>query len=540
MAKKISFSSEVYESLRKGVIKTASAVKVTLGPRGRAAVIDKGWGAPSITTDGASVCEDIELENGIENMGAALLKEAAKKTADYAGDGTTTATVLAEAIFLEGLKKVVAGVDAMALARGIKACTDAVVKQLHKDRKQIDPANRDDIMRVATIAANGDERIAHTITEAMMKAGKDGVVTVEDGKGLETELKHVEGMQFDRGYLSPYFITNPEAMEVVLKEPWILIHEDKISSVKKLVPLMEKVAKTKKPLLVIAEDVEGEALALLVVNKLKGILECAAVKAPGYGERRKAMLGDIAVLTGGKAIFKDLGIDLETVGFEYLGRAKKITIDADNTTIFEGAGDSKAIADAIEQIRREYEKSDSEYDKEKLQERMAKLAGGICEIEVGAATETEMKAKKTLTENALAAVRAAIEEGILPGGGVGLIRARSALDKLKLQGDEVYAREIFYKALTAPLGQIAANAGFDPGIAISKVSEGKGDFGFNAEKLRFEKLFEAGIVDPVKVTRSALQNAGSVAALLLTTSVTVGELPEKEVPSGMRCPSGMM
>jgi len=523
--KQLTFDVDAREAVKQGVMKLARAVKSTLGPRGRNALLDKGWGAPTVTKDGVTVAEEIELKDPYENMGVQLVKEAASKTSDVAGDGTTTATVLAEAFFLEGLKYITAGADAMAITRGMRKAVDKVVKKLEEISQEV--KGQDEIQHVAAIAANGDMQIGKMIAEAMEKVGKDGVITVEEGKSLETTVDVVEGMQFDRGFLSPHFITNPEEMKVELENCYILVHEDKISSAKGLVPLLEKVARTKKPLLVIAEDVEGEALATLVVNKLRGVLQCAAVKAPGYGDRRKAMLQDIAILTGASAIFKDLGIELENVQLSHLGVAKKVTIDADNTTIVEGAGDTKAIQGRIEQIRKEIETTTSDYDREKLQERLAKLAGGVAQINVGAATETEMKEKKARVEDALHATRAAVEEGIVPGGGVALIRAMSALDDLKLEGDEAFGVEVIRKGLPRPLMCIAENAGIEGAVAAKKVMASSGNFGYDADRNEFCDLVERGIIDPTKVTRCALQNGLSVATVLLTTNVLVSEIPEK-------------
>ncbi len=528
-AKKLVFDTDARQALLTGVEKLARAVKSTLGPRGRNAILDKSWGAPTVTKDGVSVAEEIELADKNENMGAQLVKEAASKTSDAAGDGTTTATVLTEAIFKEGYRNVVAGADAMALARGIRKAVDAVVAEL---KKMSTPVKGDEEIRnVAAVSANNDHEVGRMLAEAMQKVGRDGVITVEEGKGIETSVDVVEGMQFDRGYLSPHFVTSPETMECVLEKPLVLISEEKISNVTKLVPLLEKVAKTKRPLLIIAEDVEGDALATLVVNKLRGILSVCAVKAPGYGDRRKAMLQDLGILTSGKVFTKDLGIDLESISIADLGTAKKITIDNDNTTIIEGAGKTADIQARIAQIRKEIETTTSDYDREKLQERLAKLAGGVAQINVGAATESEMKERKARIEDALHATRAAIEEGILPGGGVALIRARSVIDGLKLKGDEATGAEIVKSALAEPLRQIVRNAGEQPAVVLSKVEKGKGNFGFNADKMEYEDLFAAGVLDPTKVTRTALQNAASVAVLLLTCDAAVSEIPSKEEPA---------
>ncbi|HHT9110794.1 MAG TPA: chaperonin GroEL, partial [Candidatus Brocadiaceae bacterium] len=506
MAKQLAFDEEARSAIARGVSKLARAVKVTLGPRGRNAVLDKGYGSPTVTKDGVSVAEEIELKNPYENTGARLVREAASKTSDIAGDGTTTATVLTEAIFLEGLKCVTSGADPMALNRGMRKALDKVVDKLKEMSKKI--KNQAEIASIGSIAANNDAEIGKMIADAMDKVGKDGVITVEEGKGLETSVDVVEGMQFDRGYLSPHFVTNPDTLEVEFKDPYILIYEDKISTVKGLVPLLEKIAKTGKSLLIVAEDVDGEALATLVVNKLRGTISCAAVKSPGYGDRRKAMLDDIAVLTEGKPIFKDLGIQLENIDIRDLGRAKKVTVDADNTTIVQGAGSSDAIQGRIKQIRKEIEITTSDYDREKLQERLAKLAGGVAQIFVGAATESEMKEKKARVEDALHATRAAIEEGILPGGGVALLRAAEALDAIKLKGDEAMGVDIVRKALSTPAKQIFKNAGLEGSVVVKKIMESNDKaFGYDAEKETYCNLMEAGVIDPTKVARSALQNA---------------------------------
>jgi chaperonin GroEL len=528
MAKKqLAFDALAREKLKTGVAKLSRAVKVTLGPKGRNAVLDKGWGSPTVTKDGVTVAKEIELEDKYENMGAQLVKEVASKTSDVAGDGTTTATILAEAIFIEGLKNVAAGADQMSISRGVKTAVDKVVEHLKKASRPVE--GKKEIMQIGTIAANGDAEIGKLLAEAMDKVGKDGVITVEEGKSLTTELKVVEGMQFDRGYLSPHFITNPDAMEVVLEEPFILIYEEKISNIKKLIPLLEKISKSGKPLLVIAEEVEGEALATLVVNKLRGTFPCAAVKAPGYGDRRKSMLEDIAILTGGRAIFKDLGIELDSIQIKDLGRARKVTITSENTTIVEGAGSAADISARVKQIRKETEETDSDYDREKLQERLAKLAGGVAQISVGAATETEMKERKSRIEDALHATRAAVEEGVLPGGGVALLRAISALDKLKLDGDENIGVDIVRRALSAPAKQLVENAGYEGSVAVKKILASKDEgFGFDADKGEYVNMFEAGIIDPTKVVRHALINASSVASLLLTTEALVTEVPKEE------------
>jgi chaperonin GroEL len=529
VAKQMVFDDEARQPLLAGVTKLARAVRSTLGPRGRNAVLDKGWGSPKVTKDGVTVAEDIELEDAYENLGAQLVKEAASKTNDVAGDGTTTATVLAEAIFREGLKMISAGADPMALQRGILKATDAVVEAIKKLATPINEKNKTEIKQVATIAGNGDTSIGEVLADAFLKVGKDGVITVEEGKQAETTVEVVEGMQFDRGYLSPHFVTNADDQTVELENCHILIYEEKISNAKSLVPLLEAISKAAKPLLIIAEDVEGEALATLVVNKMRGILNVAAVKAPGYGDRRKAMLGDLAVLTGGTAIFKDLGIQLDAVKLTDLGRAKKIIIDAENTTIVGGAGKKPDIDGRAEQIRREIEVTDSDYDREKLQERLAKLAGGVAQINCGAATETEMKERKALLEDAKAATQAALEEGIVPGGGVALIRSEKALDKLELKGDEALGVKIIRNVLDYPLRSIAGNAGVDGAVVVNRVRNLKGkNEGYDADKAQYCDLVAAGIIDPAKVVRTALQNAASVAALLLTTESLVTEIPKEE------------
>jgi chaperonin GroEL len=525
-AKMIAFDQEAREALRRGVQKLARAVRVTLGPRGRNVILQKSFGSPTVTKDGVTVAKEIELEDKYENMGARLVREVASKTSDVAGDGTTTATVLAEAIFVEGLKAVVSGVNPMLMKRGIDRAVSDVIEQLRK--MAIPVKGKQEMAQVASIAANGDEDIGNIIAEAMEKVGKDGVITVEEGKGLKTEVEFVEGMQFDRGYLSPYFVTDPQRMECVLEEPYILIHEKKISNVRDLIPLLEKVANTGKPLLVIAEDVEGEALATLVINKLRGTFKCCAVKAPGYGDRRKAMLEDIAILTGGKALFEDLGIKLESVQLSDLGRAKQVKVDKDNTTIIEGAGSTQAIRGRIEQIRREIEEATSDYDREKLEERLAKLAGGVAKIMVGAATESEMKERKARVEDALHATRAAVEEGILPGGGVALLRASQKVKAKGLLEDEEVGYQIVVRACRAPLMQIAENAGQDGGVVCAKVADMEGNMGYDARLDRYVDMVEAGIIDPAKVTRCALENAASVATLLLTSDALVAEIPKKE------------
>jgi chaperonin GroEL len=533
VAKLLAYDEEARQKLASGVSKLARAVRSTLGPRGRNAVIDKGWGSPTVTKDGVTVAEEIELSDPYENMGAQLVKEAASKTSDAAGDGTTTATVLAEAIFKEGLKALASGADPMALKRGIEKAVEQVVEGIKSQAKTVSN-DKTEITMVATIAANNDKSIGEKLAEAFARVGNDGVITVEEGKGFETTVEVVEGMQFDRGYLSPHFVTDPDRMEVILEDAYILIHEEKISTPKVLIPLLEQIAKANRPLLVIAEDVESEALATLVVNKLRGILQVAAVKAPGYGDRRKAMLEDIAVLTGGKAIFKDLGIDLENVKLADLGRARKIIIDSETTTIVEGHGAPEAIKGRTELIRREITQTDSEYDREKLQERLAKLAGGVAQINVGAATETEMKERKALVEDALHATRAAIEEGIVPGGGTCLIRAAKVLDGLKLEGDEALGAQIVRRALEQPARFIAENAGLDGAVVVSKIQKSsEPNYGYNAETETWGDLVQSGVVDPAKVSRTALQNAASVAGLLLTTEAIVIEKKEKKAePAG--------
>ncbi len=541
-AKELSFSQNARNSILNGVNLLADAVKVTLGPRGRNVVIEKTFGSPTITKDGVTVAKEIELENKFENMGAQMVKEVASKTSDVAGDGTTTATVLAQAIYREGIKLVAAGHNPMDLKRGIDKAVEVAVEGLKKMSKPT--KEKTEIAQVGTISANGDSTIGEIIAEAMEKVGKEGVITVEEAKGMETTLDVVEGMQFDRGYLSPYFVTDPERMECVLEDAFILIHEKKISSMKDLLPILEKIAKMGKPLVIIAEDVEGEALATLVVNKLRGTLHACAVKAPGFGDRRKAMLEDIAVLTGGKMIAEELGIKLENVDLGDLGRAKRVVIDKDNTTIVEGAGSKDAIEGRIKQIRTQIEETTSDYDREKLQERLAKLAGGVAVINVGAATETELKEKKARVEDALHATRAAVEEGIVPGGGVTYVRLLSDLDKIELEGDQQFGVNIVKKALEEPIRLIASNAGVDGSIVLQKVKEGSGAFGFNAATETYEDLMKAGIIDPTKVTRTALQNAASIASLMLTTEALVAEKPKEEkgagMPGGMHGMEGMM
>jgi chaperonin GroEL len=542
-AKMLAFDADARKSLLAGVTKLSRAVKATLGPRGRNAVLDKGWGSPTITKDGVTVAEEVELKDKYENIGAKLVKEAATKTSDVAGDGTTTATVLAEAIFKEGYRNLTAGADAMALARGIRKAVDAVVADLKKRSRPIDATRKDDIANVASISANNDREIGNIMADAFMRVGKDGVITVEEGKGLETYVDVVEGMQFDRGYLSPNFITNPDEMTVELEKAFVLVYEEKISSATKLIPLLEKVQKAKRPLLIIAEDVESEALATLVVNKLRGILNVAAVKAPGYGDRRKAMLEDIAILTGGEAIMKDLGIELDKIEIDQLGQAKLVRIDNDNTTIIEGAGESKSIKARIEQIRREIDVTTSDYDREKLQERLAKLAGGVAQINVGAATEAELKEKKARIEDALHATRAAVEEGVVPGGGVAFIRAMKSINggaNLNTEGDEALGVKIVRAAMTAPLKQIAENAGTSGSVVVRRVMESKDNDGWNALTGDFVDVVKAGIITPTKVERTALQNAAEVAVLLLTTDCIICEAPkkDKEGPGG-HGPEGM-
>jgi len=538
--KELAFESDARASLLAGVEKLAAAVKPTLGPRGRNAVIDKSWGGPTVTKDGVTVAEEIDLINKNENLGAKLVKEAASKTSKIAGDGTTTATVLTEALFKEAYKNLAAGADAMALNRGMQQAAKVVTDKLASLSKPIDITKADDIINIASVSANNDLEIGKIMADAFQRVGKDGVITVEEGKSFETTVEFVEGMQFDRGYLSPHFATDTENMVCELEKPFILVYEEKISNVAKLVPLLEKVANAKKQLLIIAEDVESEALATLVVNKLKGVLQVAAVKAPGYGDRRKAMLQDIAVLTGAEPIFKDLGIEMENISIKQLGQAKKVTINNDNTIIIEGAGSQQGINGRIKQIKDEIEITTSDYDREKLQERLSKLTGGVAQINVGAASEVEMKERKARIEDALHATRAAIEEGIVPGGGVALIRCIDAAKKLKLTGDEQTGADILAKALSMPCYYIAYNAGATPNLVVNKVAEGKGGFGYNADKDKYEDLLKAGIVDPAKVTRIALQNAVSIAGLLLTTDCLVTEKPkEKEEMPGGRGGPGM-
>ena len=525
-AKEIKYDTKAREAILKGVDTLAEAVKVTLGPKGRNVILEKSWGSPNITKDGVTVAKEIELEDKFENMGAQMVKEVASKTSDVAGDGTTTATLLAQSIYHEGSKLVTAGANPMALKRGIERAVDTVVEEL---KKMSNPTKeQQEISQVGTISANNDTTIGNIIAEAMSKVGKEGVITVEEAKSMETTLEIVEGMQFDRGYLSPYFVTDAEKMEASLEEPYILLHEKKISNMKDMVPLLEQIAKMGKPLLIIAEDVEGEALATLVVNKLRGTLKVAAVKAPGFGDRRKAMLEDIGILTGGKVISEDLGLKLENVSLNDLGTAKTISIDKDNTTIVDGGGSRADLEGRVKQIRTQIDDTTSDYDREKLQERLAKLIGGVAVINVGAATETEMKEKKARVEDALNATRAAVEEGIVPGGGIALIRCIGVLEKLKLEGDEQLGVNIVKRALEDPARQIANNAGLEGSVVVEKVKEKTGAFGLNAETCQYEDLVKAGIIDPTKVVRFALQNAASVAALMLTTEAMVAEKPKKE------------
>ena len=539
MAKQIIYGEQSRQAILRGVNQLADAVKVTLGPKGRNVVLDKKFGSPTITKDGVTVAKEIDLKDPLENMGAQMVREVASKTSDTAGDGTTTATVLAQAIYREGAKNVVAGANPMELKRGIEKAVEAIVAEIKKMSRAV---KGNMIAQVGTISANGDSTIGNIIAEAMDKVGKDGVITVEESKTLETSLDVVEGMQFDRGYLSAYFVTDPERMEVVLENPVILIHEKKIASMKDLLPVLEQVARLGRPLLIVAEEVEGEALATLVVNKLRGTLQVAAVKAPGFGDRRKAMLEDIAILTGGRAITEDLGIKLENIKLEDLGKAKKVTIDKDNTTIVEGAGTSSAIEGRVKQIRAQVEETTSDYDREKLQERLAKLVGGVAVIKVGAATETEMKEKKARVEDAMHATKAAVEEGIVAGGGVALVRGGKALDSLKLEGDQAVGLNIIKRAIEEPMRHIAANAGAEGSIVVAKVKEMKQDEGFNAQTETYEDLVKAGVIDPAKVVRNALQNASSIASLLLTTEALVSEIPEekKEAAGGGHSHGGGM
>ncbi len=529
MAKQMVFDDEARQALLAGISKLARAVKSTLGPRGRNAVLDKGWGSPKVTKDGVTVAEDIDLEDAYENLGAQLVKEAASKTNDVAGDGTTTATVLAEAIFREGLKMIAAGADPMALSRGIHKAVEAVSKSILSMATPINEKNKKELMQIATIAGNNDPTIGNVLAEAFLKVGKDGVITVEEGKQAETTVDVVEGMQFDRGFLSPHFVTDADTQTCELENPLILLFEEKISSAKNLVPLLEAISKASKPLVIVAEDIDGEALATLVVNKLRGIVQSVAIKAPGYGDRRKAIMGDLAALTGGQAIFKDLGISLDSVKLSDLGRAKKVIVTAENTTIVSGGGSKAAIDGRAEQIRAEIENTDSDYDREKLQERLAKIAGGVAQINVGAATETEMKERKALIDDAKSAVQAALAEGIVPGGGVALLRSEKVIEKMDLTGDEKLGAAIVKNSLRYPLEAIAANAGVDGPVVVNRVRQMKGkNDGYDADKEEYCDLVSAGVIDPAKVVRTALQNAASVAALLLTTESLITEIPKAE------------
>ena len=540
-AKNIQYSSDARASLKRGVDQLADAVKVTLGPKGRNVVIDKKFGAPTVTKDGVTVAKEIELENPLENMGAQMVREVASKTSDVAGDGTTTATVLAQAIVREGMKNVAAGANPMDLKRGIELAVTKVVEGLKELSKPVDKTSKKEIAQVGAISANNDTLIGDLIADAMMKVGTDGVITVEEAKGTDTQIDVVEGMQFDRGYLSPYFVTDAETMEAVLENPMILIHDKKISSMKDLLPILEKVAQTGSPILVISEDVEGEALATLVVNKLRGTLRVAAVKAPGFGDRRKAMLEDIAILTGGTVISEEQGYKLENATISYMGKAKKVSIDKDNTTIVEGAGKKEDIKKRINEIKAQIEKTTSDYDREKLQERLAKLSGGVAVLKIGAATEVEMKEKKARVEDALHATRAAVEEGIVPGGGVAYLRAATKLSNVKTENeDQNTGVEIVRRALEEPIRQIVANAGLEPSVIVNKVKEGKDDYGFNAYNEQYENLIKSGVIDPTKVSRTALENAASVAALLLTTEATIVEKPEEKKAMPAMPPGGGM
>lgn len=525
-AKMIAFDQEAQEAMRRGVTKLARAVKVTLGPRGRNVIIEKSFGSPTVTKDGVTVAREVELPDKFEDMGARMVREVASKTSDVAGDGTTTATVMAEAIYNEGLKAVVAGVSPLEMKRGMEKAVADIIANLKGMAQEC--RSRKSIAQVGTVAANGDEEIGRILADAMEQVGKDGVITVEEGKSLETNFEVVEGLQFDRGYLSPYFVTDSEGMEVVLEDAYVLIHEKKISSIKDLVPVLEKVVNSGKPLLIIAEDVEGEALATLVINKLRGTFRICAVKAPGYGDRRKAMLQDIAIMVGGTAIFEDLGVKLDSIDISDLGTARKIVVDKDNTTVVEGGGRKADIQARIEQIRRELENSSSDYDREKLEERIAKLAGGVAQVNVGAATESEMKEKKARVEDALHATRAAVEEGILPGGGVAILRASTSVKPGKLSHDEKVGYDIIVRACRAPLTQIADNAGVDGGVVCEKVASGEGNYGYNAATEKFEDMVKAGVIDPTKVTRTALQNAASVSILLLTSDALIAEKPKDD------------
>jgi len=537
MPKQLVFAEDARAAILRGVDKLAEAVKVTLGPRGRNVVLDKKFGAPTITKDGVTVAKEVELEDPFENMGAHMVNEVASKTSDVAGDGTTTATVLAQAIYREGLKNVTAGANPMDLKRGIERAVETVIDEIKKLSKPI--KDKREISQVGAISANNDRNIGDLIAEAMEKVGKDGVITVEEAKSMETSLEVVEGMQFDRGYLSPYFVTDPQRMEVVLEEPYILINEKKISSMKDLLPILEQIARMGKPLLIISEDIEGEALATLVVNKIRGTLSAAGVKAPGFGDRRKEMLKDIAILSGGNVIAEELGIKLENVTLNDMGRAKRVVIDKDNTTIVEGLGDAKAIEGRVKEIRMQVEETTSDYDREKLQERLAKLVGGVAVVKVGAATETEMKEKKARVEDALNATRAAVEEGIVPGGGVAYLRASKALERLTLEGDQAVGVRIVRRALEEPVRQIATNAGAEGSIVVQRLKEAGTNEGFDAERLEYVDMIEAGIVDPAKVVRTALQNASSIAALMLTTEALVTDIPEEEKAPPMPPGGGM-
>jgi chaperonin GroEL len=527
-AKKIIYNQEANEAIRRGVSKLAQAVKITLGPRGRNVIIEKSFGSPTVTKDGVTVAKEIDLPDPYEDIGAKMVQEVASKTSTVAGDGTTTATVLAEAIYVEGLKNIIAGANPVDVKHGIEKSVEAVINELSKMSIKI--SGKKEIAQVGTVSANNDPEIGKQIADAMERVGKDGVITVEEGQSLQTTVEWVEGMQFDKGYLSPYFVTSPETMQVIFEKPYILIYEKKLSTVKELIPLLEKIAKGGKPLLIIAEDIDGEALATLVLNKLRGTLPCAAVKAPGFGDRRKAMLGDIAILTGGNAIFEDLGVEFGNIQIADLGCAKKVIIDKDNTTIIEGIGDTKEIQGKIAQIRKKMETTTSDYDKEKLQERLAKLSGGVAEIKVGAATEAEMKEKKARMEDAIHATKAAVEEGILPGGGVPLIRAAKVLDNVKTSGDEKIGVNIIKRTLEAPLKQIAENAGLDGDIVLNKIKEAPedGNFGYDAAAGKYTDMVKAGIIDPTKVIKAALQNGASIAALLLTTNAVIGDAPEEK------------
>jgi len=536
-AKQLAFDQEARDRLKAGVTKIAKAVKSTLGPKGRNAVIDKGWGGPTITKDGVTVAEEIELQDNYENMGALLIREAASKTSKTAGDGTTTATVLAEAIFLEGIKYLTSGVNPVALVSGIRKGVAIATESLTALSRSVE--DKKEISQVAAISANNDTEVGNMIADAMERVGKDGVIMVEEGKGLETEVTVVEGMQFDRGFLSPHFATDQEKMIAELENPYVLIYEEKLSNVKTLIPLLEKVAQSNRPILIIAEDVDGEALATLVVNKLRGIFKCAAVKAPGYGDRRKAMLEDIAILTGGKPIFKDLGIDLESITLDDLGTAAKISINSDETTVISGAGHVDAVKERCARIRAEIEDATSDYDREKLQERLAKLSGGVAQINVGAATETELKERKARVEDALHATRAAVDEGIIPGGGVALFRASKKLAKIETEGDEAFGIDVITKALAMPLKTIAENAGVEGPIVARRVEKEEGPFGFDAATNSYGDMFEKGIIDPTKVTRLALENGSSIAALLLTTDAIVTDAPKKDEDEAGGAPQGM-